>query len=173
MGQESNLAPAEWIERSNTDLLVAPKAYLSQEHPSIVLFKEDYVCVTWAESPQFIHGLDFRTYIDAGHVVTYFAGGRSPAADTWLLQQSGIVRRVEVVAPSLLAPTELVVGTDRIATVHRRLAERAARHLPLRLWDLPVEVPQLIEHLQWNRAREDDPAMRWMISACREIGSRV
>ena len=36
----------------------------------------------------------------------------------------------------------LVVGTDRIATIHRRLAEQAAQPLPIRIVELPFRLPK-------------------------------
>ncbi len=165
--------PAERMERGDMDLLIAPQQFISAEHPQVVLFDEDYVCVTWSGSTRFDGGLDRNAFSAAGHVAVSFGGGRSPAADTALLALHGIERRVEVVANSLLAPAELVVGTHRVATMHRRLAVRAARYLPLRLWPVPVEVPRLVEHLQWNRAYDADPALRWVVAQCREVAAEI
>ena len=55
----------------------------------------------------------------------------------------------------------LVVGTQRIATLHRRLAEYFARHLPLRLITAPFDMPPLVEVMCWPRYVEHDPAHQW------------
>ncbi|MFX8063428.1 LysR family transcriptional regulator, partial [Acinetobacter baumannii] len=57
---------------------------------------------------------------------------------------------------------QLVIGTQRVVTAHRRLAERQARFLPIRLVPLPLPMPRLTEHLQWHRYQDLDPANRWM-----------
>jgi len=165
------MSPSEQMERGDVDLLISPQQFIAKEHPQIVLFEEDYVCVTWSGSTRFGDKLDLETFSAAGHVVAFFSGRFT--ADTALLAQRGIERRVEVVASTLLGPAELVVGTNRIATVHRRLAVRAARNLPLRLWPVPVEIPRLVEHLQWNRARDADPALRWLVAQCREVAATI
>jgi DNA-binding transcriptional LysR family regulator len=76
---------------------------------------------------------------------------------------------VEVSAPSMAALPQMVVGTDRIATVHRRLALQAEKVLPIKLWPPPLEVPMLVQTLQWHRHRDADPALQWM----RELAFRV
>jgi len=75
-----------------------------------------------------------------------------------------LVRRVEVVAPSLLALAELVAGADRIATVHRRLAVRRALSALTR-GKLPVEAPDWSSICN-GTAGDNDPAVRWKISVC-------
>jgi len=53
-----------------------------------------------------------------------------------------------------LAP-QLVVGTNRIATVPTRLACKYAKFLPLKLLPLPIDVSPLVEKLQWHTAELD------------------
>jgi DNA-binding transcriptional LysR family regulator len=68
---------------------------------------------------------------------------------------------------------DLVVGTDRIATMHERLARRVARHLPVRISPAPLRIPVLTECAQWNRARSEDPGLKWLIDACVRVAATV
>jgi len=167
------LEPAESLGRGDIDLLITPVHFTSPFHQKLKLLEEDYVCVTWRDSTRFGDTLDLAAYKAAGHVAVSFAGGRTPGLDSALLLESGVERRVEVVAGSLLAPAELVIGTDRVATVQRRLARRVAQHLPLRLWDVPCKLPPLVEYMQWNRVRDADPALKWLISQCLEVAAAI
>jgi LysR family nod box-dependent transcriptional activator len=167
------LEPAESLGRGDIDLLITPVHFTSPLHPKLKLLEEDYVCVTWRDSTRFGETPDLAAYQAAGHVAVSFAGGRTPGLDSALLLESGVERRVEVVAGSLLAPAELVIGTDRVATVQRRLARRVAQYLPLRLWEVPCKLPLLVEYMQWNRVREADPALKWLISQCLEVAAAV
>jgi DNA-binding transcriptional LysR family regulator len=144
-------------------MLITPEAYRSELQPARRLFEETYVCVTWNENHHVQQQLSFDDYQNLGHVVAQFGDGRLPMFDTWLVRRYGIVRRCDVVVASLTALPALVVGTQRIATVHRRLAEAAARVLPVRIWPAPIEIPTLVEYVQWNRARGEDPALRWLL----------
>src|SRR3546814_13272316 len=56
----------------------------------------------------------------------------------------------------------MVVGTDRIATLHRRLATIFAAQLQLRLLPMPIAIPELRESLQWPAPLDRDPASAWL-----------
>lgn len=73
------------------------------------------------------------------------------------------LRRVEVVAPSFLSLPGLIIGSNRIATMHRRLATRLAGTLPLTIRELPFSVPPIREVLQWHMANSNDAGLRWVV----------
>lgn len=69
---------------------------------------------------------------------------------------------------------KLLVGTTRIATLHRRLSSFYARYLPLRLLRPPFETLRLEECLQWHRSRDSDPGIIWlrtMLKTASQTGS--
>jgi hypothetical protein len=55
-----------------------------------------------------------------------------------------------------LAP-HLVVGTQRLAKLHSRLAMQDWETLPARMVRLEFETPESVETLQWHRCRDHDP----------------
>lgn len=169
-----NDTPLAQMEEDGADLLIIPSQYVSDEHPSLSLFRESYLCVTWNENPRVKDKLTFEDYLDCGHVVAQYAAGfKAPALDSWFLERFGVKRRVEITAPTLAALPSLVVGTDRIATVHRRLAERAAAFLPIKIWESPVEIPMMEQTMQWHRHRSNDPALQWLREQAVLVGSRI
>ena len=68
---------------------------------------------------------------------------------------------MEISTPSFFLAPQLVVGTDRIATITTRLALKYAEILPIKLVPLPIEIPVLVEVLHWHRAHNQDPAHLW------------
>ena len=74
----------------------------------------------------------------------------------------------KVVTPSFDWAPQLVVGTERIATVATRLAVKYARLLPIKLVPVPIEMPPMVEMLQWHRAHDHDPAHSWLRAQMRE-----
>lgn len=155
--------PGLLLAQGQADVLILPQQYLVPGHPSAELFHEQYVCVTWNGSRWGGRRLTLRQYNEAGHVTAQFGDGRLPALDTWLLESQGLQRREEVVAHSLAVQAEMLVGTDRVATMHERLAHHAARHLPIDITPPPIGIPPLVEYAQWNRARSQDPGLRWLV----------
>jgi DNA-binding transcriptional LysR family regulator len=93
------------------------------------------------------------------------------------LSRSGFTRRVEVVAMSYSLMPHLVIGTSRIATMHRKLAHYYTRHLPLRMLDMPISMPKIVETVQWHQYRDKDPAHRWfrglLLRAGQELNAAV
>jgi hypothetical protein len=67
----------------------------------------------------------------------------------------------------------LLVGTDRLALVTTRLAERYAGWLPLKLVPFPVKIPPLIELLQWHKAHSQNAAHLWFRTQIKEAAARM
>lgn len=156
--------PIEQLEEYGADMLIIPEQYVSAKHPSMTLFEETYMCVTWAGNPHIQGQLSFDDYLAAGHVVADYSGARQiPAFDGWFLERFGVKRRIEVTAPTLASLPSLVIGTARIATVHKRLAQRALQYgLPLHVWEPPLEIPVMRQTLQWHRHRDKDLGLEWL-----------
>jgi LysR family nod box-dependent transcriptional activator len=94
-------------------------------------------------------------------VVRYSKGALQTTFDQQYLDQVGLSRNVSVSVPAFALVPRLVVGTQRIATVHARLAELYARSLPIRILAPPVAFPTLTEVLEWHYHEEDDPGLLW------------
>jgi DNA-binding transcriptional LysR family regulator len=153
--------PHEVVDRADVDFLIMPEHFLSAEHPSEPLYTEGYACLAWRDNPLVGSSLSREQYCKLGHVMLQYRT-RAAFLDEWFLSKSGIVRRAEVLASSFNAVPQLVVGTKRIATVHRRLAEFYAQYHPLKVLAVPYEIPQVIEALQWHRCFTDAPGHRWL-----------
>lgn len=166
--------PIEQLEQGDADLLIIPAQYVSPDHPSESLFEEQYLCVTWSGNSRIQEELTFNDYLECGHVVANYATGQQRAAfDSWFLDRFGIKRHVEVSAPTMAALPRMVVGTDRIATVHKRLALQAEKVLPIKLWQPPLEVPTLVQTLQWHKHRDADPALTWLRQLALRVGKII
>jgi DNA-binding transcriptional LysR family regulator len=97
------------------------------------------------------------------HVVVSFGEHQDqPGFEQRFLEDQKIARNIAVSAPTFALVPQLVMGTSRIATIHRRLAAYFARHLPVRVLAPPIEFPPLKEVMQWHAYRESDPGLRWL-----------
>jgi LysR family nod box-dependent transcriptional activator len=154
--------PERALERGEADLLVVPKAYCSPDHPLEMLFEETFCCALWQGGRLAAAELTLDVYAAAGHVVMQPSGDARPAFESWFMQRFGVARRVEVTTFSFVAAPALVVGTDRIATVHGRLARQAAQGLPIVLRPLPLPMPPMEQAMQWHKYRSTDPGLLWL-----------
>jgi LysR family transcriptional regulator, nod-box dependent transcriptional activator len=164
--------PFETLERADVDFLIMPHHFLSPDHPSEPLYTDGYACLVTADNPLVGETLTAEQYLQLGHVVPRYRT-RAAFVDEWFLSKQGITRRAEIFAMSFNAVPQLLVGTRRIATVHRRLAEFYARYLPLRIIAVPYDIPPLTEAVQWHRTLDEDPGNRWLRGLLIEAARRV
>ena len=156
------------LDRGEIDLLVTIDFAITSDHPSEPLFEDNYVVAGWAENPRIANGIDRDTYFELGHVMTGLAGSRKTAFEEWFLRSQSLKRRVEVTAPSFLSVPFLLIGTERIATVHNRLAQRLAMQLPLKILPTPFDIPPIRQSVQWHRANTNDPCLSWLVGQFKE-----
>ena len=131
------------------------------------MLEETFCCVVWDKSPLAQGEMTSERYMAAGHVVVQVGEGQT-AIEDWFMQRLGIVKRVEASTYSFLSPAHLLPGTNRIATMHRRLAEAASRSLPIVLRDVPVPVPTMEQAMQWHKHRTSDPGLTWLRALLKE-----
>ena len=91
-----------------------------------------------------------------------FGKTRKPSIEEWLLLQYGVKRRIEVAVHSFSMIPPMLLGTERIATMHARLARHFAKSMPLRIIELPVPIPPFTEAIQWPAVHNTDPASIWL-----------
>lgn len=152
--------PALQLERGEADLLIAPVVYSSPEHPSEPLLRDAMVCVMDAANPA-AQGLDLATFRALDHVgMEPPMSGESYAAR--ILRAAGVEVQVLVTSFSFVSLPDLVRGTNRIALVQRRLAERMAATGGLAVVDPPLDLPPLEQCVQWHSMRDTDPALAWL-----------
>lgn len=155
--------PVEAIERGYIDLLLTIDYAISPDHPSQVLFEDDYVVVGDSRNPALAGAMTRQLYFELGHVSPRFGKARVPAFEDWFVRRQKQQRRVEIVAPTFLSLPGLVVGTKRVATMHRRMAEMVVRKFPLVIREIPFDIPPIRETVQWNITNNNDRALRWVV----------
>lgn len=152
------------LENGEVDLLITPNIYVSDEHPTEHLFNESFCCVVWRESV-LAHGkLTLERYLKHGHVV--MEPNNSQLYETREMASQGIHRKVDVSTFSFATAANFVIGTSRIATIHRRLAKQAEKNLPIVIKPLPVKISPLLQMMQWHKYRTNDPGIAWLRNCC-------
>lgn len=165
------LAPndGELLVRGEIDLMIVPERYVIEGHPAQLLFEEEHVCVVWQGNKQVGEQLTLEQYMEMGHVSVGFGRNRSLSIEDWFVSQYGFNRRLEVITHDFNTLPQLVIGTQRIATMHRRLALLYARYLPLRILPAPVKIPAMREFMLWHRSMDGDPMHRWLRERIHEL----
>lgn len=148
------------LDGGEVDFVINPERYALENQCSCALFADSYHAVVDRDNTQVGDVLTLAQYQALSHVS--FLSNGLPFFESWFAKTHGNSRQVAVVTNSFSALPLMVRGTDRVATVHTRLALQMIRDLPLRLVWLDFPKPKLVETLQWHRLRDDDPALAWL-----------
>jgi len=163
----------EDLESGRLDFLIGPTGYISRLHPAEYLFEDTYTCVAWTGNRTAHETLTVEKFMDLGHVMVRFHDEGDANFDERFLRKASCNRRVEVTTSGFDLAPQLVVGTDRLALVTTRLAERYAGWLPLKLVPFPVKIPPLVELLQWHKAHSRNAAHLWFRAQIKEAAARM
>lgn len=155
------------LERGEADLLLAPLPFCSQEHPSEVLFTDDFCCIVDAGRADIGDRLTRAAFESAGHIVMQPPNGGESFA-VRLCREAGLTLREDVRTFSFASMPLLVAGTERIAVVQRRLALTHLGNPAVRLVEPPVPLPPLEQAVQWREHRGRDPLLAWLRAELRQ-----
>ena len=156
----------EAFERGSIDMLIIPEQYASRlQHPQSEVLRDEHVCMMCAESARDIRKLTMDDYLNRSHVSIRLGNDVSLAFEEWFLPRYGRQRRVDCTVDQFSIAPLLVMGTERIVTMHRRMAEEMAKRFPVVLFPAPFEMQPLCEVMVWPRYLDDDPAHRWLRTA--------
>jgi DNA-binding transcriptional LysR family regulator len=153
------------LERGALDLVLgpAPRGRFRTEQ----LIAERFACVARKGHPRVAKRLTAKDYAGEAHVVVRVARQRSDPA----LADAGRRRRIGVAVGHFLLVPEIVAGTDFIATVPERVAERFAERFPLVVHRSPVRPAGFSLAMSWHARSHADPARAWLRGLVAEVAA--
>lgn len=89
-----------------------------------------------------------------------------------MLDALGLAERTVVHARHYAALPDLVTTTDLLAIVPRMHARSMEERWPVRVWDLPGDVPEYDVRMLWHESAERDAAHRWLRALVRRLFAR-
>lgn len=144
------------------DLMISPQQFMMPDHPSEVLFEEQHVVVGWSGNTLLRQTLSEADFLAAGHIAVAIGSRSNPAYADRHLALLGKYRRIEVSASSFTTVPWLLIGTQRLAVMHERLAHSVARMFPISIAPLPFEFPIMQEMVQFHSTRAEDEGLKWL-----------
>lgn len=147
------------LEAGTLDLYVAPRLRTVAGVVWTHLHEDDYTCVVWEGHAS--KRLSLSRYAQLEHVLVA-PGERPGGLVDRVLAQHGLTRRVTVQVPTFLTVPYMLIGTQRVVTLPRRIATLFVEHHPLRMIEPPIEVPITQMHLGWHELHRDDEGHRWL-----------
>lgn len=161
---------ASQFDRGNIEFQIAPEFLVSGNHGAEVLFRDNFRCVVSTDNPLVKDALDLGLFMRLPHVVTSFGTNDGKSHFERVLDAQDIRISVAAKVPSFVLLPHFVIGTQNIATVHRRLLDELPAELPLRSYDPPIDIPDLTEILFWNKYLDRDVEAMWLRDLIIETG---
>jgi DNA-binding transcriptional LysR family regulator len=164
------------LESGDVDLAVG---YFENFDGSIhcqVLFEEHYVGMVRKDHPNIQETLSFEQFLHASHIVYQPAGGGHASQESFVdkaFWAVGVHRRVAVRLAHAVGMSSMVSNTDNLVVIPHRLALACARLVPVRILELPIEVPHFTVTQYWHDRFHADPGNQWLRGIFRRLyGSR-
>lgn len=155
------------LERGEVDLALLTPAVTPPELHARRLFDEEYVCVLRADHPAIENGaLSLDQFCALDHAIVSYGGGGFRGATDEALAAQGLARRVVLSVPSFLILPEVLLASDLVAMVPRRLIKDSQG---LALVPAPVNVPGFTKILAWHERTHANVAQAWVRALIFEV----
>ena len=113
--------------------------------------------------------LSIDDYLACPHIMTTLTGDLIGIVDK-ALQQQGLNRNLVAGISSFTAPAMVVKKTDFLFTCLNSIAREAkSNYANLRIWDCPIDIPQVQITQCWHQRTHADPLRQWLRQHIEEI----
>lgn len=125
------------------------------------LMESRFVVVSRKRHGRLRGGLTLERYLQLRHVVV--SSRRSgPTIEDFELSRLGMHREIGMRCQNFFVAWRTVAQSDMLLTVPESLTRQAGFDADLKIWPMPVALPDLGVHMYWHENLEDDPASRWL-----------
>jgi DNA-binding transcriptional LysR family regulator len=125
------------------------------------LFSQSYVCLMRQGHRLDKRRMSLAEFSAAEHLVVISAGTGHGKVDELLLR-SGVERTVRLTVPHYVSVGHILRGSDLIATVPERLADRLVEPFGLVKVPHPAKLPDVAINVFWHAKYHRSPANRWL-----------
>lgn len=149
------------LRRAEVDLAITVEPYAIPSFPALELWKDTAVIISWKGAGYTTISKD--VFFQAGHAIGTFGPDRRRSITDEYIGTLDQERRIELLLPNFNDLCRGVIGTNRLATMHRRYAEYLAKHFPIRISETWKPFPEIVQLAQWHKVRESDPGINWLL----------
>lgn len=148
------------LDAGLADFAICASSSVPKRFSFTPLFVEPFVCIARIDHPIVGNGLTLEKFVACEHALVSQRSDGHGLVDNELASL-GHSRRVKVSVANFASVPPLVVETDIIAVLPRRLASKASQHLPVKMFELPFDLPRIEAKLIWGRGADRSPVFLW------------
>jgi DNA-binding transcriptional LysR family regulator len=150
----------EQLDRGDLDLSLGAIGGPGERFATVPLLDDTFVMVMRRGHPAARRKLSTTALAALSHLEISSTREDTGFIDRWLAER-GLTRHVTLRAPYLSA-AQILVQSDLVVTLSRRIAQEFVRHQPLQLCKPPFESPTVTTTMLWHRRLDRHPAHRWL-----------
>jgi len=150
----------ERLDRGDLDLTIGSVDSPGERFATAPLLEDPFIMVMRRGHPASRRKLSAAAFAALPHLEISSSGEDTGFIDRWLAA-SGLVRRIGLRAPYLSAGP-ILVQSDMVATLSRRIAQEFVRNHPLQIREPPYDSPRVRTTMLWHRRLDRHPAHRWL-----------
>lgn len=149
------------LESGQVDLAIGWLPQLKAGFFQRRLFTQRHVCLVRQGHRLARRRLTLADYAEAEHLVVESAGTGHGQVDEWL-RRRGVRRRVRLTVPHFVGVGHILQGSELVATVPERLADRLVEPFGLVKLAYPGTLPEVPIHVFWHARLHRAPASQWL-----------
>jgi DNA-binding transcriptional LysR family regulator len=150
----------ERLDRGDLDLALGSMDSPGERFATTQLLEDVFVMVMRRGHPASRGSLSAKAFAALPHLEISSSREDTGFIDGWLGER-GLARRIALRAPYLSA-APILVQSDLVATLSRRVAQEFVRNHPLELRKPPYESSRVRTVMLWHRRLDRHPAHRWL-----------
>ncbi|MGY3695199.1 DNA-binding transcriptional LysR family regulator [Bradyrhizobium sp. USDA 3240] len=151
---------ADRLDRAELDLAISARALEGERFAACRLIEDRFVAVLRAGHPALRKKLTGETLVELPHLAITSSGEDLDFIDAWLRARKA-KRTIASDVPYLSAGAVLV-QSNMVAILGRKLALEFRRAYPIEMRELPFDASKLQSVMSWHRRFDDLPAHRWL-----------
>lgn len=128
------------------------------------LFSDTFVCIADAKNERLTNGAFDLDDLKEMRLARVTFGERAGTPVDVLLSEAGIVPKEAISVRGFLPIPFAVADSNMIGFVPERVAKQFAPQLGLVIAKTPLPTLNLIEAVHWHPSKNEDPAIKWLIS---------
>lgn len=162
---------AEDLDADRADVALCGAHDVPKRFHTQVLCDEPFAGIARIDHPIVKGPVTLDAFMREKHALLSHRSDSKGIVDT-VLEQMDLVRDVSVSVSNYATLPPLVIETNVIAVLPRRLAAKADKELPVKMFELPFDVPSVQSKLIWGRGAERSPVSSWFRQLLADIATR-
>lgn len=155
------------LSRAEIDLLFTVAPFHDANHPFLLLWRDEEVIISWAGAG-YPDEIASASFYHASHALVVIGSDRRPTVTDAYVQKSHPERVACVQVPGFSSLPLAIIGTARLATMHRLYAEHFARAYPIKIHRPADAFPEIVEGVQWHQIHDRDLGVQWLLDRLKQ-----